>query len=107
MVNDELVIEVVPHCIDVKEPGVPLYNWISGLVKLAPRLLTVTVLMVLAAVNLYHTSQWLPADSQPTGRLPLTDDAKRVPPVVAQEDPGVSVTADTGSSLGEVTKQIS
>lgn len=107
MVNDELVIEVVPHCMDDNDPGVPLYNCISGLVKLAPRLLTVIVLIVLAAVNLYHTSQWLPADSQPAGSPPLTDDAKTVPAVVAQADPGVRLIADVGSSLGEVTKQIS
>ena len=58
---------VVPQAIEVKVPQVPLYNCIAGFVKFVPRLLIVTVSVLLAATNEYQTSYNVPAGSQPAG----------------------------------------
>ena len=94
------------HCIDVNALAVPEYNCICGFVKFAPNELIAMVLIVFAAVNLYQTSQWFPATSQPAGNAKVLVAVNNEPAVLEQIDVGVSAAADAGSSFGELCKQM-
>src|SRR6188768_1131530 len=101
MLKADDVNEVVPHVIDVNEAQVPvpLYNCISGLVKLDPCPLIVTVCEVLEATNLYQTSECVPMLSQPDTRPVEVVAFTIVPARPEQLVPELNVVAPLHSSF--------